>query len=186
MPRAGHPTFDSGDASQEAFTLAGETLPACLPCEQQILSIDSNSAAFSPLMVDFPMSRLSRLLLSRSKIAAIAARRRLHYLFLQKHFSNTAGLRPLFPNLPGAVCPWVFPIVFEGIRNAHKPLRQMGIPAVTWGGVRHPAIPKDHFPGANFLYDSLVFLPVHQGLRERDLDLIARAVKEVRKQRQSL
>ena len=72
------------------------------------------------------------------------------------------------------------PLFFEGMPSAHLPLRDLGIPAVTWGGVRYPAISKQDFPDADFLYDNLVFLPIHQCLEEKDLDLIIEAAGSVR------
>ena len=146
----------------------------------QALSVDSNSARFDPEMVDLPITRLSRLILDRSAIGAIAAKRRENYLQLQAEISLIGGIKLLFPDLPAGVCPWVLPLFFEGIPNAHKPLREMGIPAVTWGGVRHPAISRSEFPSSDFLYENLVFLPVHQDLQRKDLEQIVDAIKAVR------
>jgi hypothetical protein len=78
------------------------------------------------------------------------------------------------------VCPWVFPLFFDGLANAHLLLRSRGIPAVTWGGVRPPAINSVNFPEADFLYDNLVFLPVHQNLTAEALHQVVEAVHEVR------
>jgi hypothetical protein len=55
-------------------------------------------------------------------------------------------------------------------------LRSQGIPATTWGGVIHPSLPLGQFPSARFLYDNLVFLPVHQSLKEKDLQMITTAL----------
>jgi len=55
----------------------------------------------------------------------------------------------------------------------------MGIPAIAWDGVRPAGIFPDEFPRADFLYDNLVMLPVHQSLRRRDLELIAESVERV-------
>ena len=46
----------------------------------------------------------------------------------------------------------------------HIELRALGIPAVTWGGVRDSRISAREFPEADFLYERLVFLPIHQDL----------------------
>lgn len=144
------------------------------------LAVDNNSAGFEPALVNFPMSRLSRILLGCSDVQAIAVARRSNYVCLQREFASVAGIRPLFASLPDDVCPWVFPIFFDGLPNAHKPLRRMGIPAVTWGGVRPAGISRERFPGADFLYENLVFLPLHQGLRQQDLERIVTAVRAVR------
>jgi dTDP-4-amino-4,6-dideoxygalactose transaminase len=147
------------------------------------LSVDSNTPSFDPGMVNFPMSRLSRIHLDHARIGMIVARRRKNYSYLQEHCSGIPGVKMLSPDLPPGVCPWVFPLFFEGMPNAHLPLRARGIPAVTWGWVRHPAISKGNFPESDFLYENLVFLPVHQSLRQRDLDLIVEAIHTVRQTR---
>ncbi len=150
--------------------------------EAQALAVDGNSDSFDRGMLNFPMSRLSRMILAHSDFTGIAAKRRKNYLYLLEKLSGVRGLRMLFPELPAGVCPWVFPVFFEGLPNAHLPLRQMGIPAVTWGGVRYPGISKDVFPDADFLYENLVFLPIHQGLKEKELEIIVAGVRAVRQE----
>jgi perosamine synthetase len=144
------------------------------------LAVDPNDFSYLPWMVNFPMSRMSRLLLPHFSIQVIAAKRRNNYLYLQTKLSLVNGVRLLFQGLPEGVVPWVLPMFLEGLSNAHQSLRALGIPAVTWGGVRHPGISPVEFPGAHFLYENLVFLPIHQDLETRDLDLIVEAVKTVR------
>jgi len=149
----------------------------------RLLHIDPNSNSFEKEMVNFPMSRLSRLLLDHCALERIIATRRGNYSYLRNRLAALKGIRLLFDDLPAGVCPWVFPLIFEEMPNGYIPLRKLGIPAVTWGGVRHPGICPSEFMAADFLYKSLVFLPIHQDLRPRDLDLIVEAVKAVRESR---
>ena len=146
----------------------------------RLLHVDPNSPSFDKEMVNFPISRLSRVLLEHCALESIIAKRRGNYFYLQHQLAELKGIKLLFDDLPAAVCPWVLPLFFEGMPNGHVPLRKLGIPAVTWGGVRHPGICSAEFPAADFLYENLVFLPVHQDLRPKDLDLIIEAVKTVR------
>lgn len=143
------------------------------------LKVDNNSAVFEPQMVDFPMSRLSRLLLSHSDIAAVMETRNRNYRYLARALANLDSVRLLHPELPDGVCPWVLPLFFESVPQAHLRLRALGIPAATWGGVRHPRVTRAQYPAADHLYENLVFLPVHQSLHEHDLDTILGAVREV-------
>ena len=115
----------------------------------------------------------------------MANRRRANFLFLQNGFRNIAGVTPLFPELGQEVCPWVYPLFMDGVPNAHLLLRKAGIPAVTWGDVR--AIKSEQeFPEANFLYDNLVFLPLHQDLSQDHLQTIVETVKRVRSETRKL
>src|SRR5262249_52147005 len=95
---------------------------------------------------------------------------------LQQRLRSVSRVRALYRDLPPSTCPWVYPVLFDGLDDAHLSLRKRGIPAVTWGGVRPTILEKGRFAHADFLYENLVFLPVHQNLGERDLDLIAAAV----------
>ncbi len=127
---------------------------------------------FDQALVDLPMSRISRWLFRRSDVSAIVAKRRENYAFLERELSSISSIRPMFPDLGKHHCPWVFPLVFGGIEDAHLALRARGIPAVTWGGVRHPSVSSNEFPEAEFLYKNLVMLPLHQDLSEMDLQAI--------------
>lgn len=138
-----------------------------------------NSTSFLPWMADFPMSRLSRHLLPRFPLAQIASKRRANYCCLLEKLSKVNGVQVLFGRLEPGVVPWVFPLTIEERRDAHTALRALGIPAVTWSDVRDPRISAKEFPDADWLYEHLIFLPIHQDLDSAQMDLIAGAVATV-------
>jgi len=142
------------------------------------LGVDNNSPSFQSEMVNFPMSRTSRFLLECADFPAAARARRENYKFLAEAMRDLAGVRPLFAELPESIVPYVFPAVFDA-PDSHLPLRRAGIPAVSWEGVRHAMAGKREFPGAGFLYDHAVSLPVHQDLTRADLEAIVRTVRAV-------
>lgn len=143
------------------------------------LYVFPNGTSFLPWMADFPMSRLSKYLLPHFPILDIAAKRRANYVYLLEMAGRIEGVQPLFEQLAPDVVPWVLPVLIGERPDAHKRLRALGIPAVTWGGVRDARILASEFPDADFLYDRLVFLPIHQSLERADLDRIADAVAKV-------
>jgi dTDP-4-amino-4,6-dideoxygalactose transaminase len=145
--------------------------------ESSMMKASTNGILFDLHSVNWPMSRVSRWTKNHSNIKNIITRRRLNYQILQEELSGLKAVSPLFRELPDGICPWVFPILFRNLTDAHIHLRGRGIPAVTWGGVRHPCIPKGVFRDADFLYDHLVLLPVHQCLSDGDTVGVARAVK---------
>jgi dTDP-4-amino-4,6-dideoxygalactose transaminase len=130
-------------------------------------------------MADIPMSRLSRHLLSHFPLVEIASKRRANYSYLLERVSHLEGAQPLFTPLPSDVVPWVLPLTIGDRREMDIELRALGIPAVTWVSVRDPRISAREFPEADFLYECLVLLPVHQDLERPQLDLIAEAVASV-------
>jgi perosamine synthetase len=146
------------------------------------LSVHKTDAMFDLRLVNYPMSHLSRLVLQHSNASEIAAKRRENYAFLQDELSRIEGLRFLIPSLPSGVCPWVFPLFFERIPEACQALRELGIPATTWEGVRPLELALDFFPDAEYLYNNLVFLPIHQNLKVEDLKKIVEATKKIHAQ----
>jgi perosamine synthetase len=143
------------------------------------LYVFPNSTSFLPWMADFPMSRLSKHLLTHFPMMNIASKRRTNYCSLLERVSRFEAVQPLFERLATGVVPWVLPLTIGKRPDAHTALRALGIPAVTWGGVRDPRISATEFPDADFLYEHLIFLPIHQDLETTHLDLIADAVAKV-------
>lgn len=131
---------------------------------------------FDPLLENMPMTRLSKWLRAHSNIEVIVEVRRRNYQYLSERLLSLKGVTPLFQTLPQEACPWIFPVILDEMANAHLALRAQGIPAVTWGGVRHYSVPKNEYHQADFFYDNLVFLPLHQSLTTADLDRIVESV----------
>jgi perosamine synthetase len=135
-----------------------------------VLSTDRQSTEFDPALVNAAMSSLSRRILGNLDLEDAVGRRRRNYLRLEEALRSMPGIVPLHAALPEGVCPWVLP-VFAGKRDDfHLLLRSRGVPAVTWGGVIHRSLPLHDFPDADALYHRLVFLPVHQGIEESELE----------------
>ncbi len=147
--------------------------------ESRALAVEKTDAAFDIELVNSAMSRLSSVVYNHSDVSRIASARKSNYLFLQRELRSVPGIRFLSADLPEGVCPWVFPVFLDKEPDACGALREQGIPAVNWEGVRPASLPTDLFPDADFLYQNLIFLPVHQNLTENDLLLIAQAVKRV-------
>jgi perosamine synthetase len=143
------------------------------------LTVEKTSSTFDLGLINHPMSFLSRIIFNHSDALAIYEKRRANYLFLQRELDRLRTLRFLVETLPEEVCPWVFPLFFEGEPNACTTLRELGIPAVTWDGVRPSGLEWRLFPDEDLLYRGLIFLPVHQNLTAKDLRRIVDAVGKV-------
>jgi len=149
------------------------------PSDRPLLALDSNRASFDSSLLNQPISRVSRWLLKHSDVSAVIKKRRDNYLYLQKELRDLPGIELLHRELDADTCPWVMPIFFKGLPNAHFLLRKDGIPAVTWGGVRPQNFDSKQFPVADFLYDNLVFLPIHQNLSLSALRKIVSCVASI-------
>jgi perosamine synthetase len=144
-----------------------------------LFALDSNQATFDTSLVNQKVSRVSSWLRTHSDLPAIAAKRRENFQFLRDRLRTLPHVRLLHADLPDSTCPWIFPIFLSDVPDAHLRLQNEGIPAVNWAGVRPPSVDSADFPDAAFLYDNLVFLPVHQDLTPAHLDAIVRAVQKV-------
>lgn len=140
----------------------------------------STTESFDLALVQRTMSRVSSWVKAHSDVPSIVRARRQRYKELHDRLACISGVRPFYAALPDGACPWIFPVLFDGMANAHLSLRQLGVPAVTWGGVRPQELQRELFPDSEFLYDHVVFLPIHQSLTEADLDAVVRAVAHVR------
>jgi perosamine synthetase len=149
------------------------------PADKPLFALDSNSAAFDLDLANQKMSRISGWVRDHSDIPAIVSRRRQNFLFLAQRLRALSGISMLNSSLPENVCPWVFPLFFDGLKDAHLLLQKEGIPAVNWSGVRPPQVDARAFPDADFLYNNLSFLPVHQNLTPAALQTMVDAVNRI-------
>lgn len=161
-------------ASQLAHLRSTDSEGAFLP-----LAVTAGTDSFDVRVAHWQMSRLSRWIKAHADVPAIVEARRNHYRYLHERLLKIPRVRLLHAELPDGVCPWILPFMVDGIENVHLILRSMGIPAVTWGGVRPPQLKVGEYGEADVLYDHLVFLPVHQSLTWSDLDLMATCVSKV-------
>lgn len=166
----------SKDGTLESRAGSNETSP---------LRVDRNGSAFVMGHANFPMSRVSRFFFPHFSLAKIGSKRRDNYLYLQARLSVIGGVRSLHEELTPGVVPWMFPVFIGESPNMHRSLRELGIPAVSWGGVRHARFSSRDFPNADFLYENLVFLPIHQDLGEKEMNLIVEAVEKARRSARS-
>ncbi len=142
------------------------------------LAIHNYGLHFDGSSLNLPMSGPSLRVLRTVDVEAIRGRRREHFRILLAAMAGIPDVLPLRVELADGACPWVFPLVARGRSAFHRRLRARGIPATTWGDVIHRDLAVDEFPDAKFLYENLVFLPVHQSLTHEDLQTMIAVVRE--------
>lgn len=144
-----------------------------------LAAVDPNGDLFRPDAVTLPMTWTSRAIRNRSDTAAISEIRRCHWRVLLEATRSSPVTQPLFGELAASSCPWIFPLRFTGLQDAHVLLRRRGIPAATWGGVRPASLPSRMHHETDDLYREIVFLPIHQGLTHSCLTAIVSAMQEL-------
>ena len=127
--------------------------------------------------VDLAMSRLSGRLLAGFDYEAIRQRR-------ADNYRRLAGLLDpsvvrVFPTLPDGVCPLFFPIVVPDKQATAERLRSRGVDALEfWNDSSEPG-GQEMRPDARFLRRHILELPIHQDLRSRHIDHVARQVNDL-------
>jgi perosamine synthetase len=168
----------SGALAQRMITLL-KTCVVPTRARSELMTVDDAGSDFVDQMIAAPMTRISRWVYDHSDFTGIIQCRRSNYEKLAGALINEKRVLLAFPTLSEGTCPYVLPLFLEGVRNAQLKLRALRIPAATWGGVRPASLRRGDFPEADFLYDNLVFLPVHQSLRLEHFDKMIKAVKTV-------
>ena len=124
---------------------------------------------------------LRMLNVTSSHLVRSVERRRRNYRSIGEALSGIDGVRPLFEELREGVCPYVFPIMIDrGSASAVDRLKSAGIPALQWPELPPEirASPEDHKVALE-TYDRLLLLPIHQSLRDKDVQLMLRRLGEV-------
>ena len=122
-----------------------------------------------------PPAAATRWLLPRLAGRRAAERRRRNFRRLASELAEF--LPPPYEDLPEGASPFMFPILAGDKDRVARRLRPTGVGVVDLWSVPHPLLETARFPRAARLRAGVLGLPVHQELRERDLERIARAVK---------
>lgn len=128
-------------------------------------------AYIDPDAVARPMTRTARGLMRLGAAGRIVARRRRHYRRIAMALEDLAGARPLHPELPESVVPYMFPVLIDRPEAVFAPLKTMGVPIWRWDALRDTGCPV-----ADRYGQSLFQLPCHQELRDRELEWMIKSL----------
>jgi hypothetical protein len=131
------------------------------------------SLGFQQDWVHASMSAASRLVLRLSDHRQSIARRREIYLRYAAGLAALTGGRPLRPDLPDGVVPYVFPFVLTEPDISFPALRAAGVPIYRWEDV------DESCATARQYRESLVQFPVHQSLGEEQVVDLIRTIRQV-------
>lgn len=129
--------------------------------------------------VDLAMSEISARLLKRLDFEEVRTRRIENYRRLASLLGGQ--VTPLHAELPGGVCPLLFPILVDDKQETAEILRTWGIDVLEfWNhgaegaeAASHEQDPTSHAP---YLRSHVLGLPIHQDLTDRHIDYVAEQV----------
>lgn len=128
---------------------------------------------FDPDRCRVRMSLPSRWLVAAMSRTRIVDRRRAHYRFLADALASVPHARPLFPELPDAVVPYMFPFLIDNPEAVFPPLKRQGVPIWRWDD-----IDTDICPVATDYSKRLLQLPCHQDLTIEELGWMADRIRQ--------
>jgi len=121
------------------------------------------------------LSTFTRLRLPFSDVERAAARRRENYRYVLERLAGPAAVRPMFPELPGGVTPYSFPLVAREDRDG---LRRALVGDGILAAAGWPESPFDaRLVRTRALARTVVELPIHQATTRRQLDRALRCVE---------
>lgn len=120
------------------------------------------------------MAPISRWLLRHADKARIAHRRRQHYLRLLSGLSGLDSVRPLLPQLPDDVVPYMFPLVVANPERIFHQLKLKRLPLWRWEDLM-----TSHCEISTRYGQSLFQLPCHQSLTNGEIDWMIRTIRDV-------
>jgi len=174
-PRPGGASLRLAATAKRHLAWLGQRVPAVARAAE-IVRRDhpfDHRHAFEPGDLDAGPSQAARLLLPRLVDPAVVTRRRSNYERLLATLAEHVP-RP-FQRLPDGAVPWVFPVATTRKRRVLESLAADRISAMDLWSVPHRSLAVELFPAATERRASTVALPVHQGLRDEDLERIAGA-----------
>lgn len=146
------------------------------------LQLESSPAAsdggfeFEPKWIHTRISSFSKLICKSVSTRRITERRRRNYLWLTKAFTKLPGCRPLFPDLPDNVVPYVFPVIVDNINPAFVNLRERGLPLLRWEYLDQ-GVSRETCQWSNYYSRHLVQIPCHQELKQKELELMIESIQ---------
>ena len=113
---------------------------------------------------------------SRSRV--VEGRRR-NYFALLAGFDNSSNCRPLLPELPDGVVPFMFPLWIDNLSAIFGSLEDRGVPMQRFGQFLWPGVDAKVCSTSVQLSRHLIQLPCHQSLTKREIDTIIREVRSI-------
>lgn len=135
---------------------------------------------YEPAQENLRMHILSERVLRCADAEGVVERRYRNYAYLAGALRDGGLFSPFVPAPPAGACPFLFPVrVARDVPRVHAELVNRGIPVTVFPDRMHESFPREAFPFACELKDSLLCLPCHQDLSAADLDKMLRILAQV-------
>ncbi len=132
------------------------------------------SAQYRPASAGTAALRSSRWLAGHVALSAVIGRRRANYRRWLAAVADLPHCRPLYPELPETIVPYMFPLYIDHPLPHFYWLKQLGVPLWRWDEMAVSACPVASGHRLHLLH-----LPCHQSLRDDEMDWLLAALTKV-------
>jgi len=122
---------------------------------------------------------VSRILLKGDDWEPTVQKRRRNYLRLSDALRGATDVEMAFTGLPEGVCPLCLPILAPDTHAILAELNRRGISPFVFGKYPHPLLDTENYPNAVFLSNNTIGLPIHQQLRDENIDFVAKTLTQL-------
>jgi perosamine synthetase len=127
---------------------------------------------FNSKWINVSASWISRRVLASTSVATVIARRQRNYRRLAAALKDVPGCRPLFPELPDTVVPYVFPLLVDSPATVFPQLKNARVPLYRWETIERGVCPVSERYASHLLQ-----VPCHQDLRDEELRWMTETIK---------
>lgn len=147
--------------------------------ENPALMRSGQMGGFDPAWRGVRMTAVSRLICCGASRTRIVENRRRNYKRLAQEFSDLPRCRPLFPELPSGVVPYMFPLWIDHLTEIFATLEDRAVPMQRFGQFPWAAMDKRTCIVAEQLSRHLIQLPCHQDLTDEEISEVIDRVRTV-------
>jgi len=136
---------------------------------------DSN---FDTSISDWGISRLSEFVIERSDVKEIIRIRRQNFEYLSALLEKVSlDIKPMYQQLPPGAVPLFFPILIHHREMIHQNLLSEGVESSMFWRDWHADIPAEQFPEVALLRETVLELPIHQGVSRQQIEYLVEKLK---------
>jgi dTDP-4-amino-4,6-dideoxygalactose transaminase len=168
-PRVGAADIVALDGQLTAF--AGQPP---VPGDDAFRSRPAQSSQYRPASAELAALRGSRWLIGHSSLSASIARRQANYRRWLQAVAGLPNCRPLYPELPEQVVPYMFPLYIDRPMPHFYGLKRLGVPVWRWDEMAVSTCPVAHDYRLHLLH-----LPCHQSLSDDEMSWMTAALSKV-------
>lgn len=152
-----------------------------IPAEKTTLGPGASDGAFEfkARWLGKQSSFISQCLINQVSKTRIARNRRKNYMILLEALTGLPGCRPLFPELPEGVFPYVFPLIMDEPEKKFPALKNAGVPVIRFGEFLWQGVDATICPNSVDLSRRVLQFPCHQELSPAEMDWMIREVRNV-------